>query len=88
MFIPSAFTPNGDLINDTFTVVSEYLSDYNIVIMDRWGQLVFASSSLDNQWDGIFKGDEAAEGVYTWVIRATDVTGKTYRKNGQVSLIR
>ncbi|MFN4854097.1 MAG: gliding motility-associated C-terminal domain-containing protein, partial [Bacteroidota bacterium] len=88
MYIPNAFTPNGDLINDTFTIISNDVKEFSIDIIDRWGQLVFTSSSLDNQWDGVFKGDEAAEGVYTWVIRATDVTGKTYRKNGQVTLIR
>ena len=88
LFVPNAFTPNGDQINDRFTIVGTYIAEYSLVVMDRWGQVMFTSASLDSHWDGMYNGEDAQEGVYTWQVKATDTSGKSHRKNGQVSLIR
>lgn len=68
VFVPNAFSPNGDGRNDVFTIFTEEgcedLLSYRINIFDRWGQKVFESNSLEVHWDG----DDAAQGVYTYTI--------------------
>lgn len=88
LFVPNAFTPNGDRINDTFLVIGQYIKEYNLIIFDRWGQQVFASDSLSSVWDGTKEGQQMYIGTYSWQIRAVDSFGNRIRKNGQVSLIR
>ena len=71
VFIPDAFTPNGDNINDRFELKYSDVCDvtsYNLMIFDRWGRLVYEAkgASPDLSWDGRFEGKEMAGGVYIW----------------------
>jgi gliding motility-associated-like protein len=96
MFIPSAFSPNGDGLNDIFIPVSiavynemeEDELQYEFSIYNRWGQRVFSTSSQNIGWDGIFNGVQAPEGVYSYAIKATGVSGKKLNYSGTVTLIR
>lgn len=94
MFIPNAFTPNGDGINDVFTPIGTGLDPrkYSFVVYDRWGKLVFESKRLNEGWDGTVIGSNlpAAAGVYVWQVYANDVndTKKSYEYTGKVTLIR
>jgi gliding motility-associated-like protein len=88
LYVPKAFTPNGDNVNDSFYAIGEYLSDYSMVIFDRWGQSVFSGATLTDKWDGKLNGKDLAQGTYTWYIKATDSLGKKIRRNGIVVLIR
>lgn len=64
---PTAFTPNGDGINDMFRVVNGYnLSSYRLMIYNRWGQNIFATSDTGKGWNGLIKGKWADNGVYIW----------------------
>ena len=79
IFYPSAFTPNGDGLNDVFKIEGEAISpaDFNLVIYDRWGQQVFRANTPDRGWDGRFpNGEPAALGMYTFVMRYRDHTGE------------
>lgn len=68
-FIPNAFTPNGDGTNDEFKVGHSCdLSEYTIQIFNRWGQMIYEGRDADQGWDGTFKGQEAADGIYTYRI--------------------
>lgn len=75
LYVPNAFTPNGDDLNERFTVKHsedcEMLS-YNIKIFDRWGQLVFESddASFSRSWDGTLDGKPVQQGVYMYKISA------------------
>lgn len=88
--IPNIFTPNGDGIGDLFEV--QYrgnLQSYEISIYTKGGQLVFQSTSLDNSWNGKINGNnEAAEGVYFYVITATGEQGESITQKGSVQLKR
>ena len=87
--IPNAFTPNGDGINDHFKIrVTGYFKSDGLKIFNRWGQLVFETRDLSNEWDGTIKGNPLAIGTYYWVIEGLDVEGKRLRKSGSVTLIR
>lgn len=68
-FVANAFTPNGDGTNDEFKVGHSCdLSEYNIQIFNRWGQMVYEGQNADEGWDGTYKGSEAAAGIYTYRI--------------------
>ena len=74
-YIPNAFTPNGDNINDRFVVAEGencQVVEFHIRIFDRWGRLVFESSSPEPQdaWDGTYENEELAKGVYIYNLTA------------------
>lgn len=89
LFIPNAFTPNGDYINPRFSPVSNCaLSDYNLVIFNRWGEKVYETNYLDNSWDGMYQGKLSPNGVYVYFISYQGKGKIRTIKNGTVTLIR
>ncbi len=88
--IPNGFTPNNDGRNDVLYVRGSTLNDLTIFrIYDRWGALVFESSSLADGWDGNYKGQPAAPGVYVYYAEAPcALDGSPLFKKGNVTLIR
>ncbi len=71
VYIPSAFTPNGDGKNDIFLVRSLYpLENFYLIIFNRWGEKVFESQSQENGWEGIWKNQKAETGAYSYVLQA------------------
>lgn len=77
--IPNVFTPNGDGINDVFKInlSGENLTNFNVNIYDRWGILVFASSSINNKWDGrTTSGLKVESGIYFYVLDLNSVEYK------------
>jgi gliding motility-associated-like protein len=66
-FIPNAFTPNGDGLNDYFRVNALYKNiSFSMVIYDRWGRLVFESDNVDKGWDGTVAGSPCPPDSYVW----------------------
>lgn len=75
IYVPNVFTPDGDQYNEVFKPIltSGYDPyDYNLVIMNRWGEPVFESNNSDIGWDGTYRGKLAREGVYVWKIVVKD----------------
>lgn len=70
LYIPNAFTPNGDGLNETFGPKGEGITEFNMQIFDRWGILIFESNDLTVQWDGYIQQDKAPVGVYVYKISA------------------
>ncbi len=88
-YLPNAFSPNGDGINETFTPFEVGINSTNwFRIYNRYGQLVFNSSSARKGWDGRFKGKPQDTGTYTWMIRGVGFNGKLIEQKGTVILIR
>ncbi len=90
IFAPTAFTPNGDEINDTFRIFGSSIDPYTftIIIYDRWGAVQFKSSNMEDEWDGTDGTRPCPEGLYTWRIYFRDMFGIDYEKTGTVMLIR
>lgn len=88
IYIPNAFTPNGDGSNDFFSVFGKSLKTVRMQIFDRWGELLFESYNQDNGWDGTFKNENLQPGVYVYKVTAAYLNGKTVDKTGSVTLIR
>lgn len=73
IFIPNAFTPNGDSINDYFKpIMSCNLDSYHLQIYNRWGERLFESYDQNQKWDGKYKGKPVPQGVYFWVLLRAD----------------
>lgn len=68
LYIPTAFTPNGDGVNDRFVVKARGVVVYNIRIFNRWGQEVFSSNNVSDHWDGKFKDQLQPGGVYVYFV--------------------
>lgn len=92
IYIPNAFTPNGDGLNDTFGGMGEGLTEYNLQIFNRWGNLIFESNDMKNQWDGNYNNEPAPIGVYVYKINAKGPSADGRSKNliseaGSVTLV-
>lgn len=89
VFVPSAFTPDGNSKNDLLRPISagmkqiEYFNVYN-----RWGQLMFSTTLTNHGWDGTIRGKPQNSGVYVWTVKAIDYNGKPYFQKGTTTLIR
>lgn len=66
---PTAFTPNGDGINETFRVIHHFIERPKLEIYNRWGEQVFQTDDLDYQWDGYYKGKVLSNQLYAYVLR-------------------
>lgn len=89
VFIPNTFTPNNDPINGVFRVV--YNSDVisgELLIFDRWGEIIFSTQDLDVGWDGTFRGIPVPTGVYGYILRYKYNPGRSADMSGSVLLIR
>ncbi|MFB6258575.1 MAG: PKD domain-containing protein [Flavobacteriales bacterium] len=93
LYVPNAFTPDGDGINDLFRPVINGMdrSDYRFEIYDRWGKLVFKTKDPEKGWDGSIDGNKDASktDVYVWkVITTNKYTGNSIVETGHVTLLR
>jgi len=68
IFIPDAFTPNGDAHNNVFAAKGSNVKDFEMLIFNRWGELIFSSNNINNGWDGTYQGHLVQQDVYVWKI--------------------
>lgn len=90
IFIPNAFSPNGDNTNEVFlpVVTGVRRQGYEFRVYDRWGRLVFETNDPSKGWDGMIYGSPGVTDVYVWLIEGTFVTNNRFIKKGSVSLLR
>ena len=90
LYVPTAFTPNNDGINDAFKVVGGQIKDYELWILNRWGEEVFHSTSLDDFWMGDVQGGAhyAENGIYNWIIRLKGFNTDAEEHTGTLQLMR
>jgi len=89
IFIPTAFTPNGDGVNDVLLPVAAGIEKFNYFrVFNRWGQLVFQTAQTGKGWDGSINGLLQPTGTYVYMVQAVDYLGNTIFRKGTVVLIR
>ena len=90
VFLPSAFTPDGDGLNDVLNIIKDYTEDIDIFrIYNRWGEVVFETEDIDEGWDGIFKNEPQEMDVYVYFLKLTlIVSGKVIEDKGTITLLR
>lgn len=90
LYYPTAFTPDGQgpTENEVFKVFGQYFASFELRIFNRWGELLFVTTDIDQGWDGRYQGREQPEGTYAFVARITDLAGRTFNRSGSVVLLR
>ncbi|MBX7093976.1 MAG: gliding motility-associated C-terminal domain-containing protein [Flavobacteriales bacterium] len=89
VFIPNAFTPDGDGINDTWMPVLTNVDEVRLSVFNRWGEEIFTGSEGHQSWDGTFNGESVPQGVYVYQIRAWSKDhSKWYDYSGSVTLVK
>lgn len=88
LYVPNAFSPNGDGVNDTFRAYGLEVVQFELQVFDRWGGQVFTSNNLNEGWDGNFRGEEMGAGVFAYRLQATFLNGQTVEQFGDVLLLR
>ena len=88
IFVPSAFSPNGDNQNDILFVRSNKpVESLEFNVYDRIGELVFSTTNINEGWDGTFNNQKMNSGVFFYFVKAS-IDGKEYFDKGDVTLIR
>jgi gliding motility-associated-like protein len=89
IFVPTAFTPNNDGLNDLLTPIPVGVESIDFFrIHNRWGQEVFATDKIGKGWDGKLSGREQGTDTFVWQVRGKDFLGRIIYKKGTVTLIR
>ncbi len=89
-YIPNSFTPNNDFYNKTFSGKGMYIIEYEMMIFDRWGNLLYLTDDLEKPWDGTINGGKeiALQDTYVYSIKIKDIKKDQHYYRGTVSLIR
>ena len=89
IFIPNAFSLNGDNENDTlFVQGTKCVKTFSLVIYNRWGEKVFETNDIAKGWDGIYNGKKENSAVFVYSLEATLTSGSVIKKKGNISLVR
>ncbi len=88
-YVPTAFSPNGDGLNDVFRVIpSGIATTVYFRVFNRYGQLVFETNQFLKGWDGTFNGAASPQGTYVWILKGVDRNNKPVEMKGSVILVR
>ncbi|GAB3718529.1 T9SS type B sorting domain-containing protein [Spirosoma lituiforme] len=92
VYVPDIFTPNNDGQNDDLTFFMPKVSSYDLKVYNRWGSVIFASTNVNQKWDGTYGGSPCASGDYTWTIayrpEGTSRNQREHVQTGHVLLVR
>ena len=91
IWVPNAFSPNGDGINDFFTAIGYNVTEYHMSIFNRWGEIIYITDQMDDGWDGKYEGRDSEVGAYVYLISFIGelnglTSSGTYK--GNVTLVR
>ena len=95
VYVPSAFSPNNDGINDAFKIYGgpEVTQVQDFMVFSRWGDLIYADENFQPNeaqkgWDGTFRGDEVDTGLFTWFAKVEFIDGRIDIYEGDITLVR
>jgi gliding motility-associated-like protein len=88
IYVPNAFTPNGDNENDVLFVRGQLLEKMVFRVFNRWGEMVFETYDRSSGWDGTFRGRQLDPDVYDWYLEATCIDESQSIIKGNVTLMR
>lgn len=88
MFVPNAFSPNADGVNDVLYVRGKCLANFTFLIFNRWGERVFETSKQELGWDGTFNGEPMNSGVFVYRLQGTTISNEPFSMKGNITLIR
>ena len=88
VYVPNAFSPNGDNNNDEIFVRGDCVQSLSFKIFNRWGNMVFETNQLLDGWDGKYNGQLQNSGVFVYMLEVTYDNGETEKESGDITLIR
>ncbi len=88
IYVPNVFTPDNNNFNNVFKAVTQNVTDFEMTIYNRWGEVIFQSFDKESHWDGYYHGRKVQDGVYVWKIKYTDLNGVKGELIGHVSLLK
>ncbi len=89
LYVPNTFTPDNNLFNELFKAMGGNVKTFQMTIYDRWGEKIVTLNSLDESWDGTYKGMKCQDGTYVWKIVYTDFNSNKEKKMaGHINLLR
>jgi len=88
IWIPNAFTPDGDFTNDFFFIDGYGIKELQVQIFDRWGLKLYDEIGVDQSWDGTYKGNLVPTDVYVYKVRAKDIFDEWHDYIGKVTVIK
>ncbi len=86
--VPSAFSPNGDGVNDSLHVLGVGLVNINFKVYNRYGQMVFSTDNINKGWDGTMDGKPLNQGVFAYTLKYDLINGTHGEKSGNVTLVK
>jgi gliding motility-associated-like protein len=90
-YAPNAFTPDGDEFNQTWKFYVSGIDEYNfeLLIFDRWGEIIWETHDVNSTWDGTYNGMKVREGAYTWIARVKELYTDAKRTfNGSITIVK
>lgn len=88
IYVPNTFIPDGNETNDFFKAYGGNIKSMELMIFNRWGELIRTLTSLEDSWDGTYQGLPSPDGTYTWKLNYTDKHERKYQLTGHVTLLR
>jgi gliding motility-associated-like protein len=90
VYIPTAFTPNGDGLNDAFFIKGGSIREFEFRVFDRWGNVVFESRDPETPWLGDFQGGDyyVTTGIYNYTLRVKGFKNEALEKTGTIQIVR
>ena len=88
LYVPNTFTPNGDGYNDGFGALGKDLATVELMVFNRWGELIWSTTDLNGRWDGTYQGVESPIDTYVWKVKAVELSGRSREAVGHVNLVR
>ncbi|WP_343689397.1 gliding motility-associated C-terminal domain-containing protein [Chitinophaga sp.] len=88
IYVPNAFTPNGDGLNDIFKAEGNTIAALDMMVFNQWGELIFHTTTPGTGWDGTYQGKQQPTGVYMYTIRVIQNDKTIITKKGAINLLR
>jgi len=88
LYVPNAFTPNGDNLNELWGIVPVFVKTYHVEVYDRWGEKVYDSNDVKTDWDGYYRGKQYPNNVYIYKITYTGWDRSIHHRKGTVTVIK
>ncbi len=88
LLVPTAFSPNGDGINDVWQIIGSGINSLSVSVYNRWGQVVYTSTDLNAAWNGKCSGRDCDLGVYVYYVNGSYMDGEPFARKGNLTLVR
>ncbi len=88
IYVPNAFTPNGDGFNNGFQAIASNILDFEMLIFNRWGEVIYTMDDVNDVWYGTYNNNLVLDDVYVWQIRYTDLNEDGHILRGHVTVLK